>query len=436
MSEKTINNTKSIALFDEALRHIPGGVNSPVRAFRSVGMKPLYIDHGKGSHIFDVDGNEYIDYISSWGPLILGHADPLVQEAICEELKKGSSYGACNANEVEMAQLICKFFPSIEKVRMVNSGTEATMSAVRLARGYTGRNRIIKFEGCYHGHADTFLIEAGSGLATFGTSSSAGVSPETAENTLIASFNDIDSVRGLLDKFEGEVAAVILEPIMGNMGLILPQEGFLQELRQLTKERKVVLIFDEVISGFRAARGGAQELFGISPDLTCLGKIIGGGLPVGAFGGKAEIMDFLSPLGPVYQAGTLSGNPLAMAAGIAMLRQLSADGFYQKLEAIGNAFEMLMLEAIAPYSDRLSFNRCGSLCTLFFKGGGVHKSKDAKEADSSLYALFFREMLSRGIYLPPSQFECMFLGMAHSAEDLTRTAKAASESLSKVMQTI
>ena len=285
----------SAALFERASRYIPGGVNSPVRAFRSVGLTPLYIDHGKGAHVFDADGNEYIDYISSWGPLLLGHAYPPIQEAIRQELEKGTSYGACNAREVEMAELICtQFFPSVERVRMVNSGTEATMSAVRLARGFTGRDKIIKFEGCYHGHADTFLISAGSGLATFGQTSSAGVTKHIIEDTLVATYNDIESVRRLLDTHRGEVAAIILEPIMGNMGLIPPAPGFLEELRRVTEEEGVLLIFDEVISGFRAARGGAQELYGIRPDLTCLGKIIGGGLPVGAFGGRADIMERLA----------------------------------------------------------------------------------------------------------------------------------------------
>ncbi|KGN90311.1 glutamate-1-semialdehyde aminotransferase [Porphyromonas crevioricanis] len=423
-------NTKlSEALFEQANRYIPGGVNSPVRAFRSVGMNPLFIDHGKGSHIFDVDGNEYIDFISSWGPLILGHANPTIQTAIQAEVEKGTSYGACNALEVEMAKAICSFFPSTEKVRMVNSGTEATMSAIRLARGYTGRSRIIKFDGCYHGHADSFLINAGSGLATYGASGSAGVTEHTAHDTLVAVYNDINSVCNLLDLYPQEIAAVIIEPIMGNMGLILPKNGFLQELRELTRERGVLLIFDEVISGFRAAKGGAQELYGVCPDLTCLGKIIGGGLPVGAFGGRAEIMDLLSPLGPVYQAGTLSGNPLAMAAGLAMLKQLAEEGFYDKLEEIGAEFERLVREAIAPYKNLLSFNRCGSLCTLFFKSGGVKMNEDAKLSDTGLYARYFRMMIERGIYLPPSQFECMFLGVAHNTEDLQRTSKAMREVL-------
>lgn len=424
----------SAALFERASQYIPGGVNSPVRAFRSVGLTPLYIDHGKGAHVFDVDGNEYIDYISSWGPLLLGHAYPPIQEAIRLELEKGTSYGACNAREVEMAELICtKFFPSVERVRMVNSGTEATMSAVRLARGFTGRDKIIKFEGCYHGHADTFLISAGSGLATFGQTSSAGVTKHIIEDTLVATYNDIESVRRTLEAHRGEVAAIILEPIMGNMGLIPPAPGFLEELRRVTEEEGVLLIFDEVISGFRAARGGAQELYGIRPDLTCLGKIIGGGLPVGAFGGRADIMDRLAPLGDVYQAGTLSGNPLALAAGITMLQTLAEPDFYTRLEEKGQAFEATIRPVLDRYTDRLSYNRVGSLSTIFFTPGGVHSNADAKRSDTESYARYFRGMIERGIYLPPSQFECIFLSMAHSREDFDRTATAMDEVLREVL---
>ena len=424
----------SEALFERASQYIPGGVNSPVRAFRAVGLTPLYIDHGRGAHVFDADGNEYIDYISSWGPLLLGHAFPPIQEAIRQELEKGTSYGACNAREVEMAELICtKFFPSVERVRMVNSGTEATMSAVRLARGYTGRDKIIKFEGCYHGHADTFLISAGSGLATFGQSSSAGVTEHIIEDTLVATYNDIESVRRLLEEYRGQVAAVILEPIMGNMGLIPPAPSFLEELRRLTELEDVLLIFDEVISGFRAARGGAQELYGVRPDLTCLGKIIGGGLPVGAFGGRADIMERLAPLGDVYQAGTLSGNPLALAAGITMLQTLAEPDFYTRLEEKGQAFEATIRPILDRYADRLSYNRVGSLSTIFFRPGGVSSNAEAKEADTATYARYFRGMIERGIYLPPSQFECIFLSMAHTQEDFDRTASAMDEVLREVL---
>ena len=424
----------SEALFERASRYIPGGVNSPVRAFRAVGLTPLYIDHGRGAHVFDADGNEYIDYISSWGPLLLGHAFPPIQKAIRQELEKGTSYGACNAREVEMAELICtKFFPSVERVRMVNSGTEATMSAVRLARGYTGRDKIIKFEGCYHGHADTFLISAGSGLATFGQSSSAGVTEHIIEDTLVATYNDIESVRRLLEEYRGQVAAVILEPIMGNMGLIPPAPSFLEELRRLTELEDVLLIFDEVISGFRAARGGAQELYGVRPDLTCLGKIIGGGLPVGAFGGRADIMECLAPLGDVYQAGTLSGNPLALAAGITMLQTLAEPDFYTRLEEKGQAFEATIRPILDRYADRLSYNRVGSLSTIFFRPGGVRSNAEAKEADTATYARYFRGMIERGIYLPPSQFECIFLSMAHTQEDFDRTASGMDEVLREVL---
>ncbi len=423
---------QSDALYERACHYIPGGVNSPVRAFRSVGLNPIYIARGLGSHIWDVDGNEYIDFISSWGPLIIGHSSPIIQEAITAELQNGTSYGACNAREVEMAELICSFFPSIEMVRMVNSGTEATMSAVRLARGYTGRSKIIKFDGCYHGHADSFLIQAGSGLMTFGQAGSAGVTEQTAGDTLVAVYNDIRSVEHLLDTFPNDVAAVILEPIMGNMGLILPEEGFLQQLRELTTTRGVLLIFDEVISGFRASRGGAQELYGIRPDLTCLGKIIGGGLPVGAFGGRRDIMESLSPLGPVYQAGTLSGNPLALAAGIAMLRELQADGFYDELSSKAAYFEQLIHPLLDKYREHISFNRQGSLATLFFKAGGVRSNDDAKQANTELYARYFRHMIEEGIYLPPSQFECMFFSAAHSHEDLERTAQAMTRTLEHI----
>lgn len=425
---------KSSQLYARAQKLIPGGVNSPVRAFGSVGLSPRYIHHGKGSHIWDVDGNEYIDFIGSWGPLLLGHSHPKIKQAIAEELEHGTSYGACNPREVEMAELICSFFPSIEMVRMVNSGTEATMSAIRLARGYTGKDKIIKFEGCYHGHADSFLIQAGSGLATLGTAGSSGITQKTVENTLIATYNDIDSVKHILQQHRGEVAALILEPILGNMGLIPPSVEFLRELRQATEEEGVLLIFDEVISGFRASKGGAQELYNIRPDLTCLGKIIGGGLPVGAFGGKREIMQHLAPLGPVYQAGTLSGNPLALAAGIAMLRELGKPSFHDELEAKGALLQELIRPSLEKYQDCISYNRIGSLSTLFFKAGGVASYADAKQANTELYARYFGLMLERGIYLPPSQFECMFISSAHSQQDIELTVQAMRECLDIVLE--
>lgn len=415
---------RSQSLYKTACQYIPGGVNSPVRAFRSVGLDPLYIDHGAGAYIWDVDGNQYIDFISSWGPLIIGHAHPKVQAAISAELSRGTSYGACNAREVEMAQMICRFFPSIEKVRMVNSGTEATMSAIRLARGFTGRSKVIKFEGCYHGHADSFLISAGSGLATFGQASSSGVSQSTAQDTLVATYNDVASVEHIAQQHRGQIAAIILEPIMGNMGLVPPAEGFLSALRALCDREGILLIFDEVISGLRASQSGAQGLYGIRPDLTCLGKIIGGGLPVGAFGGRADIMDCLSPLGDVYQAGTLSGNPLALSAGIAMLTELETEGFYTALEQKGQLLHELISPLLSKYADKLSYNRIGSLSTLFFRPNGVHSYADAKQADTQAYATYFRSMLEQGIYLPPSQFECMFISQAHSRADLERTAEA------------
>lgn len=425
---------KSALLYARAQKLIPGGVNSPVRAFGSVGLSPRYIHHGEGSHIWDVDGNEYIDFIGSWGPLLLGHSHLKIKQAIAEELEHGTSYGACNPREVEMSELICSFFPSIEMVRMVNSGTEATMSAIRLARGYTGKDKIIKFEGCYHGHADSFLIQAGSGLATLGTAGSSGITQKTVENTLIATYNDIDSVKHILQQHRGEVAALILEPILGNMGLIPPRIEFLRELRQITEEEGILLIFDEVISGFRASKGGAQELYSIRPDLTCLGKIIGGGLPVGAFGGKREIMQHLAPLGPVYQAGTLSGNPLALAAGIAMLSELGKPSFHDELEAKGALLQKLIRPSLEKYQDRISYNRIGSLSTLFFKAGGVASYADAKQANTELYARYFGLMLERGIYLPPSQFECMFISSAHSQQDIELTAQTMCECLDIVLK--
>lgn len=424
-----IETKRSQALFEAACRLIPGGVNSPVRAFRSVGMRPVYIERGAGSHIWDVDGNEYIDMIGSWGPLILGHSHEAVRSAIEVELQRGTSYGACNAREVEMAELIVERFPSIEQVRMVSSGTEATMSAIRLARGYTGRTKIIKLDGCYHGHADSFLIQAGSGLATYGEAGSAGITPETVGGTLVATYNDLGSVRRILETEGSDVAAIILEPVMGNMGLILPEEGFLSGVRELCDAYGVLLIFDEVISGLRAARGGAQELYGVRPDLTCLGKIIGGGLPVGAFGGRADVMGYLSPLGSVYQAGTLSGNPLALSAGIALLREVDAPGFYEALEARGQRLEELIHPLVVRYAEHLSYTRLGSLSTLFFRGCGVRSAAEARLTDTERYATYFRAMLERGVYLPPSQYECMFLSAAHTETDLERIAAAMSESL-------
>lgn len=423
---------KSIELFREAVKHIPGGVNSPVRAFKSVGMDPIYIESGTKGHIFDVDGNEYIDFISSWGPHILGHAHPAIVEAIQKTATKGTSFGACIPLEVEMSKLVKSFFPSMEKVRMVNSGTEATMSAVRLARGYTKRTLIVKFDGCYHGHSDGFLVQAGSGVATFSSVQNNGVTTSTVSETLVAEFNSIASLEYLFKKHGSQIAAVIIEPIMGNMGIIKPEENFLKEVRRVTSEYGSLLIFDEVITGFRLSAGGAQKLYGVIPDLTCLGKIIGGGLPVGAFGGRAEIMDALSPDGAVYQAGTLSGNPLALAAGIAMLKELQKPETYPALQAKGKAFSDGVGRLIEPYADHLYYAVSGTLSTIFFRGEPVRNAEDARACDTELFAKFFRLMIAQGIYLPPSQFEAIFVSGAHTEEDFARTFEAIEKSLKQL----
>jgi len=429
-----MNNTKSEKLFEEACKYIPGGVNSPVRAFKSVGMNPLFIARGEGAYIYDEDGNKFLDFISSWGPLLVGHAHPEIVEAITETVKNGTSFGACNSKEVDMAKAITDLFPSIDMVRMVNSGTEATMSAIRLARGYTSKDKIVKFEGCYHGHADSFLIKAGSGLATFSVPGSNGVTSQTASNTLVALYNDIASVERVLDANKNEVAAVIIEPVMGNMGVVNPNENFLKELREVCTKNGVLLIFDEVITGFRLSSGGAQKFYGVNPDLTCLGKIIGGGLPVGAFGGRKDIMNMLSPNGPVYQAGTLSGNPLALAAGLAMLKQLARPGFYDEMEEKAVLFEAMVKKVLVKYGDKLSYNRSGSLSTIFFKAGGVHSCADSAASDTERYAIYFREMLKQNIYIAPSQFEAMFLSGAHTIEELEMTAKAIENALEVAMK--
>ncbi len=424
---------KSEELFSKALKSIPGGVNSPVRAFKSVGMNPLYIDHGNGSKIYDVDGNEYIDYVCSWGPLILGHADSRIQNAIMKSVEKGTSFGACTGIEVKFASLITEMYPSIEKIRMVNSGTEATMSAVRLARGYTGNNKIIKFDGCYHGHGDSFLIKAGSGVLTFGIPGSPGITPETAGNTLIAQYNDIKSVKELISSNEGEIAALIVEPIMANAGMVTPQNDFLKDLREVTKAAGIVLIFDEVITGFRIAQGGAQEYYGVEPDLTTLGKIIGGGLPVGAFGGKKEIMDYLAPDGPVYQAGTLSGNPLAMAAGYEAVSILRQGSVYEKLEKLSALLEAGLRDNMEKLSIPYSLNRVGSLLGLAFTDKKVIDLETSMSSDGTFYAEYFKEMLKRGVYLAPSAYEVAFVSAAHSEEDIEKTIKASYESLKAII---
>jgi glutamate-1-semialdehyde 2,1-aminomutase len=415
-------SSRSSELFHNALQLIPGGVNSPVRAFRGLGREPFFVERAAGSKIWDVDGNEYIDYVGTWGPAILGHAPEVVIDAVRDAASRGVSFGIPNPFEVEMAELICRWVPSIEKVRMVNSGTEATMSCLRLARGFTGRDKIIKFDGCYHGHADALLVQAGSGALTHGQPDSAGVPAEFAALTISLPFNDIDAVRSAFRENPKTIAAVILEPIPANAGLYFPRENFLRELRDECERNGALLIFDEVMTGFRVARGGAQELFGIRPDLTALGKVIGGGLPVGAFGGRAEIMDKLSPIGPVYQAGTLSGNPLAMAAGLAQLRELERIDGWSVLEKIGARFEELTRETLRDLKLPWAFHRIGSMFCLFFTGDPVFDLASAKRSDPAKFARFFNGCLERGVYFAPSQFETGFLSTAHSAEDIARTA--------------
>ncbi len=422
--------TKSDLLFARALELIPGGVNSPVRAFRSVGRSPLFIAKAQGARIRDLDGNEYIDYVGSWGPMILGHADARVIDAVSRAAASGTSFGAPTALEVSLAELITRMVPSVEMVRMVNSGTEATMSALRLARAYTGREKFIKFEGCYHGHADAFLIKAGSGAMTFSVPDSPGVPSAVAALTLSATFNDLGSVSALMARHRNEVAALIVEPVVGNMGCVPPQPGFLEGLRRLCTEEGAVLIFDEVMTGFRLAPGGAQERYGVKPDLTTLGKIIGGGLPVGAYGGKREIMSLVAPSGPVYQAGTLSGNPLAMTAGLETLRILAGNpGLYDLLEEKSRALEEGIAGTIRSLGLPLTQNRAGSMSTLFFTGETVTDYAGALRSDTKRFGVYFREMLRRGIYLAPSQFEAGFVSAAHTDEDIARTIEANRESL-------
>ncbi len=423
-----MNTTKSSQLFAEAQQHMPGGVNSPVRAFKSVGRDPLYIAKAKGSKIYDVDGNEFIDYIGSWGPMILGHAHPRVIQAVKRTAEYGTSFGACCEQELELARLIKKFVPSIEIVRMVNSGTEATMSAMRLARAYTGRDKIIKFEGCYHGHGDSFLIKAGSGVATLGLPDSPGVTKSTAKDTLTARFNNIESVVRLIEENRGQIAALFIEPVAGNMGCVPGDKSFLAELRNICDSDGILLVFDEVMTGFRLARGGAQEILGITPDLTTFGKVIGGGLPVGAYGGRAEIMKMIAPAGPVYQAGTLSGNPLAMAAGLETLRVIDEDsGFYSKLESASAQLADGLSAAISEKKLNYTINRVGSMLTVFFTDITVTDFDTAKRSDTQTFAKVYCEMLANGVYLPPSQYESMFVSAAHSQDDIDDTVRAFSE---------
>ena len=422
----------SAELFARARRRIPGGVNSPVRAFRGMGREPFFVERAAGAEIWDVDGNKYIDYVGTWGPAILGHAPAVVIEAVRAAAGQGVSFGIPNPLEVEMAELICQWVPSIEKVRMVNSGTEATMSCVRLARGFTGRDKIIKFEGCYHGHVDSLLVHAGSGALTHGQPDSAGVPEAFAGLTIALPFNDLDAVREAFRKNPGEIAAVILEPIPANAGLFFPLPGFLAGLREECSAHGALLIFDEVMTGFRVARGGAQELYGIRPDLTALGKVIGGGLPVGAFGGRAEIMDQLSPLGPVYQAGTLSGNPLAMAAGLAQLRELERIDGWKLLEELGAQFEQATRESLGKTGVEATFHRIGSMFCLFFTPEAVNDLAGAKRSDLPKFRRFFVACLEAGVYFAPSQFETGFISTAHRPAQIEETARIVRDALAQL----
>src|SRR4051812_32982047 len=419
-----LSRAKSEQLFEQALRWIPGGVNSPVRAFRAVGGKPFFAESAKGAYVHDVDGNEYIDYVCTWGPAIHGHAFAPIIDAVKRTADKGTSFGIPNAMEVEMARLVRTAVSSVHKVRMCNSGTEATMSATRLARGFTKRDKIVKFDGCYHGHVDSLLVKAGSGALTFGNPDSAGIPAAFTQHTIVAPFNDEDAVRAAFKANPNQIAGIIVEPVPGNAGLYVPKPGYLEFLRKIITENGALLIFDEVMTGFRLARGGAQEKFGITPDLTCFGKIIGGGLPVGAFGGRTEIMDLLAPLGPVYQAGTLSGNPLAMAAGIAALIALTP-AIYQELEKCGAALEAGMKETAKRASVPVQFNRCGSMFCGYFTEKPVHNLSDAMKADRARFAKFFNGMLQEGVYIAPSQFEAGFISTAHSPLEIENTLTAA-----------
>ena len=423
MTRKTEQSRK---LQKRAEKLIPGGVNSPVRAFRSVGCDPRYIVRGRGSHIWDADGNEYVDYIGSWGPLILGHAAPAVIEAVISAARSGTSFGASTPAEADLAELVIAAFPHMQKVRFVSSGTEATMSAIRLARGYTKRKYIVKFEGCYHGHSDALLVKAGSGVATLGIPGSAGVPEEFTQFTLALPYNDISALEQAFDKFKHRIACVIVEPVVGNMGCVPPARGYLEALRAITQREQTVLIFDEVMTGFRLAYGGAQELYGIRPDLTTMGKIIGGGLPVGAYGGPSEIMDLIAPLGPVYQAGTLSGNPLAMAAGYATLSYLREHkDIYAKLDKLAGEVVAGVAAAAKDSGVTMCHNRVGSMFTWFFTQGPVTDWTSAEKCDTQAFGNFFRAMLENGIYLPPSQFEAAFMGAAHTEQDAQQTIAAA-----------
>lgn len=419
---------KSQKLFDSARKVIPGGVNSPVRAFKAVGGNPIFISRAKGSKIYDVDGNSYIDYVLSWGPLILGHAHPKVVSALKKAAEKGTSYGAPTQLEIELANMVIKAYPSMDKVRMVNSGTEATMSAIRVARGFTKRDAIIKFEGCYHGHADGLLVKAGSGATTFGVPDSPGVPESYAKNTITLPLNDIASLKTRIESDWKSIACVIIEPVVGNIGCVLPRQGFLEALREITEKYDIVLIFDEVMTGFRVSYGGAQQFYKIKPDMTCLGKVIGGGLPVGAYGGKKEIMSLVSPEGPVYQAGTLSGNPLAMTAGIETLKILSQKGTYKKLEKLSSLLEKGLIDAAKKAGVSTKFYRAGTMFCTYFTETEVVDYPTAKTSDTTKFSKFFSGMLKRGVNIAPSQFEAGFMSLAHTEKDIENTVKAAYES--------
>ena len=425
------DNTRSQDLFARSEKLLPGGVNSPVRSFGAVGGTPPFIARGEGARVWDVDGNAYVDFLGSWGPLILGHAHPAIVEAIQRAAANGTSFGAPTESELELAELINRAMPSMQMMRLVSSGTEAAMSAIRMARAFTGRPKIIKFNGCYHGHADGLLVKAGSGLATHGVPTSAGVPDSYAAETLVAEYNRLESVGELMDAYVNQVAAIIVEPVAGNMGVVPPEPGFLEGLRRLTQDSGSLLIFDEVISGFRVAYGGAQALYGVTPDLTCLGKIIGGGLPVGAYGGREEVMRMAAPLGPAYQAGTLSGNPLAVSAGIACLRTLAEPGTYERLDALGALAEEGLRTAADATGTVLTVNRVGSAFTAFFTEGPVTTWEEAADADTERYARYFHGLLERGVYVAPSQFEAGFLSLAHTEDDLAFVAEQARAALSR-----
>jgi len=427
-----IPRKRSAELFHEAQRYLPGGVNSPVRAFKAVDGQPLFIKRAQGARLYDEDGNEFIDYVCSWGAIILGHSHPKVASAIKQAVEGGTSFGAPTEQETTLAKLITSAVPSIEMVRFVNSGTEATMSALRLARAFTRRDKIVKFAGCYHGHSDGLLARAGSGVTTLGLPDSPGVPASYTQNTLVAPYNDLKAVEQLLTTSGKEIAAVIVEPVAANMGVVAPRSGFLQGLREITSSSGTLLIFDEVITGFRVAYGGAQALYGVMPDLTCLGKIIGGGLPVGAYGGKRELMEMIAPLGPVYQAGTLSGNPLAMAAGIETLRILGQPGTYERLEERASALENGLTRLAAESRVAVFTSRVGSILTLFFADREVTDYESALSSDTKLYGRFFHHMLERGIYLAPSQFEAAFVSLAHTEEDIEATLRAAEEAFCQI----